>query len=215
MVKIAPSVLSLNYAEFPTQLATLNASEASWLHFDVMDGHFVPNLTFGPDILKHFKQNSALLMDVHLMVDNPQVVAPWFISAGAQVITFHIETMSDTAMALEFIETLKAASVQVGISLKPATPVTAIIDVLPYVDVVLVMSVEPGFGGQSFMNESLEKIEYLAELKAKHDYQYEIEVDGGINAETAKLVKAAGATVLVAGSYIFQGDIMANINSLL
>lgn len=215
MIKIAPSVLSLDYSKFPQQLAALNASSAKWLHFDVMDGHFVPNLTFGPDILKHFKNNSALFLDVHLMVTNPIEAAPWFIEAGANLITFHIEVMENIEVTQQFIQDLKAQNISVGISIKPNTAVASISEFLSDVDLVLVMSVEPGFGGQAFLENSLDKISELAKLKQKHNYHYEIEVDGGINQTTATLVKAAGATVLVAGSYIFNGDIIANIETLL
>lgn len=213
-VIIAPSVLSLDYADLANQVKQLNASAAEWLHFDVMDGHFVPNLTFGPDILKGFKKISNLFLDVHIMVEDPIYFADVFAKAGADLITFHYEALSDLSQIKQLSEKLHQQNIKVGLSIKPNTAVTVYENLLPYIDVALIMSVEPGFGGQSFMPNSLEKISYLREKIDQNNYQCLIQVDGGINADTAKLVKDAGVDVLVAGSYVFKNDIQKAVLSL-
>lgn len=207
---IAPSVLSADYLNLKEQLNNLKEGKAEWLHFDVMDGHFVPNLTFGPKILGDMKKVSDLFMDVHIMVDNPITVAKWF--KDADLITFHYESNDDV---LETIKTIKDMGKKVGISVKPKTDVEVLKPYLKDVDLVLVMSVEPGFGGQAFMSDMLEKCRYLKKEKEENNYNYFIEIDGGINNETAKLAKEAGVEVLVAGSYVFKGDIQKNIQKLL
>ena len=213
MVKIAPSVLSLDFTKFSEQMLEVNKS-SDWIHFDVMDGHFVPNISYGPIILENIKKVSDLFCDVHIMVEEPRKFSEWFIDAGADQITFHIEAVTDIAAAKELITYIKSRDVKVGISIKPGTPVTAISEVLADLDLVLIMSVEPGFGGQKFIPETLVKVEDLVNLRADNDYSYLIEIDGGINGETGKLAKAAGVDVLVAGSYVFNGDIAQRVNSL-
>ena len=213
---IAPSVLSFDYANFKEDIDILNNNKnVSWLHFDVMDGHFVPNLSFGPDILKHFRRNTSLFLDVHLMVDNPKKMADIFIDAGADGITFHYEVFNDVAACLELINYLKSKFVKVGISIKPNTNVEVLNDLLAHLDTILIMSVEPGFGGQEFMPNSLDKISYLDKQRRENEYKYLIEVDGGVNDKNAHDLINVGTDILVAGSFIFKGDIEANINKLI
>ncbi|MDR1794205.1 MAG: ribulose-phosphate 3-epimerase [Erysipelotrichaceae bacterium] len=213
MAIVAPSILSLDFNRFTQQLKEVEKEPSSWIHFDVMDGHFVPNLTFGPKILADVKKCVDLFCDVHIMVSKPAEVADWFVKAGADLITFHLEAIDDKA-GLALVESLHGRDVKAGISLKPNTPVEALLPYLPVVDLVLVMSVEPGFGGQSFMENSLAKLEYLQQYKKEHQSKYLIEVDGGINATTAPLVKQAGAEVLVAGSYVFGDEVVNRIRKL-
>lgn len=210
---IAPSVLSLDYSCFKEQVEVLNKC-TDILHFDVMDGHFVPNLSFGPDILKTFRRSTESFLDVHLMVSDPVFFSDVFMKAGADLITFHYECFESDEEVLRCIEHIRSLYIKVGISIKPGTAVEKIIPFLDKVDLVLVMSVEPGFGGQSFMMSVVEKIEQLRRLKKELKLSYLIEVDGGINDSTAKYAKEAGADVLVAGSYVFKGDIASRIESL-
>lgn len=215
MTIIAPSVLSLDYSKFEDQILALHASKAQWLHFDVMDGHFVPNLTFGPDILKAFRKASHLFLDVHLMVEDPEFFSDVFIDAGAQMITFHTEALdNDEIRILALIKKIKGRGVKVGLTVKPKTPVETLFPFINEVDMFLIMSVEPGFGGQSFIPQSLEKISALKTLIDQQMSSALIEVDGGINSYTGNLCKQAGADVLVAGSYIFKDDIIAAVESL-
>ena len=204
MVKVAPSVLSANFAELKKDLDSIQKYGADWIHIDVMDGHFVPNISFGYSILADVKKVSDLYLDVHLMISDPKKYVDEFIKSGADLITFHIEAMESEEKTRELIAYIHQHNKHVGISIKPATPVSAIEKYLNDLDLVLVMSVEPGFGGQSFQDMAIAKIK---ELKDKRqDAHYLIEVDGGINAQTGKLCKAAGADVLVAGSYVFNAD---------
>ncbi len=210
---ISPSVLSLDYSHFNDQVNELNDSDAKWIHFDVMDGHFVPNLTFGPDILKAFCKVSSLYKDVHLMVTDPVFFSDVFIKAGADHITFHYEAIKhDEIIALA--RHIHEQGKTVGISIKPTTPVEVLKPYLHEFDLFLIMSVEPGFGGQKFMEASLDKISSLRKMLKEEHIDAHIEVDGGINEETGKLVKEAGADVLVAGSYIFKNDIRKAVKSL-
>ena len=213
-MKIAPSILSLDYSKFNEQLKILNEN-VEYIHFDVMDGHFVPNISFGPSILKTFDDNSDLIMDVHLMISDPNKYIDDFIKSGADIITFHFEALdNDINKSLDLINKIHSKGIKAGISVKPNTDIKFIEPLLNELDLVLIMSVEPGFGGQSFIESSLDKVKYLSNIKSINNYKYIIEIDGGINNETAKLCKDAGVELAVAGSYIFKDNILDKINIL-
>lgn len=198
---VAPSILSADFSKLLEEVKEVRELGAKFLHIDVMDGHFVPNISLGPVVYKDLKGKVDIIFDVHLMITDPLKYAKDFVGAGADYITFHYEAVEN---AIFVIEEIKKLGVKVGISLKPDTAVEVLNNILPYVDLVLIMSVEPGFGGQKFMTNSLDKIAYLAAQKQKNDYHYLIQVDGGINKETALLAKRAGCEVVVAGTYIFH-----------
>lgn len=206
MIKIAPSLLSADFTCLKEEIQAIEKAHADWIHYDVMDGHFVPNISFGYGILKNVKNVTNMFLDVHLMISDPLKYVDHFIDSGASLIVFHIEAMSDAQQTRRLIDRIKERQVQVGISVKPNTDISVITDYLELLDVILVMSVEPGFGGQSFMPSVLQKIADLKKMKTDHDYHYLIEVDGGINETTAQQCKDAGAEVLVAGSYVFNSD---------
>ncbi|MDD6460571.1 MAG: ribulose-phosphate 3-epimerase [Absicoccus porci] len=213
---ISPSVLSMDYSKMPEQVAQLNASPAKWLHFDVMDGHFVPNLTFGPDILKGFCKLSDLVMDVHLMVSDPAKYAPIFIDAGANMVTFHVEALdNDMEKVQSLLDEIHKLGAMAGVVVKPKTDVKIIQPVLLSCDMVLIMTVEPGFGGQSFMEDMMPKVKWLVDQREAKQLSYRIEVDGGINGTTYKTAVEAGADTLVAGSFVFKGNIIENVKALL
>lgn len=212
---ISPSILSLDYAKTSEQLKEVNESKATWMHFDVMDGHFVPNLTFGPDILKGFKKAVDMVMDVHIMVDNPDMIAEIFANAGADVITFHIEAVESIDACIALCRKLRRMGVLAGVSVKPQTGVSELLPYLHEIDLLLIMSVEPGFGGQSFIEEVLDKVRMARSYIEEHKLSTRIEIDGGINKETAKLAVEAGCDTLVAGSYIFKSNIKEAVETLL
>lgn len=197
---IAPSLLSCDFSNLEKETKEVVSYGAKFLHIDVMDGHFVPNITLGPMIYKNLKGKVDAVFDVHLMITDPKYYAKSFIETGADYLTFHYEAVEDVKDVIDHIRSLGCKA---GISIKPNTKVEVLDEFLADLDLVLVMSVEPGFGGQKFIESALEKIEYLSRKKKENNYKYLIEVDGGINQDTAKLCKDAGVEVLVAGTYIF------------
>lgn len=199
-VLIAPSILSADFGRLNEDIADVESKGADILHVDTMDGHFVPNLSFGAPVLKWIE--TGMPKHCHLMVSNPADRVDEFVKAGADTIIFHIEAVADLDEARKLIGMIKENGVKVGLSIKPGTGVDAIVDLVPEIDEVLVMSVEPGFGGQSFMPVCLEKIQNLRKMRS----DMVISVDGGINAETGRQVREAGANLLVAGSYIFKAE---------
>jgi len=200
MIKIAPSILSANFARMGEDVKMLEESGADWIHFDVMDGSFVPNLTFGPAMCKAIRPLTKLPLDVHLMVEHPGDWVSPFRDAGADIITFHVEAERHIHRMLQAIH---SAGLKAGVVLNPATPLAQCEEVLEDCDMVLLMSVNPGFGGQKFIPQVLRKIESLSTIKQARSLSFEIEVDGGVNEKTAPLCRAAGATVLVAGNAVF------------
>lgn len=202
-ILIAPSILSADFANLAKDVSMVESAGADWLHVDVMDGHFVPNITIGPVVVKSIKKYSKLFFDVHLMITNPEKYWESFYKAGADLIVFHNEVLCDKK---QLIQEIKKAGIKVGVSIKPKTPVSDILEILPLVDVVLIMTVEPGFGGQSFMGDMVPKISSLRKIIDDNKYNCLIEIDGGINDKTAKVCIDAGADVLVSGSYIFAAQ---------
>lgn len=200
MIKVAPSILSANFAKLGEEIEDVERSGADYIHIDVMDGHFVPNITLGPLVVESIRSITSLPLDVHLMIENPDRYISNFIDAGADIITVHVEACRHLHRT---IHAIKRSRVKAGVALNPATPLSAIEYILEDVDLVLLMTVNPGFGGQSFIKSVVPKIEQLAKLVNEKNLSAEIEVDGGINPETAKLCIDAGANVLVAGSAIF------------
>ncbi|MBQ4179078.1 MAG: ribulose-phosphate 3-epimerase [Elusimicrobia bacterium] len=200
---IAPSILSADFANLAKNVSMVESAGADWLHVDVMDGHFVPNITIGPVVVKSIKKYSKLFFDVHLMITNPEKYWESFYKAGADLIVFHNEVSCDKK---QLIQEIKKAGIKAGVSIKPKTPVSDILEILPLVDVVLIMTVEPGFGGQSFMGDMVPKISSLRKIIDDNKYNCLIEIDGGINDKTAKVCIDAGADVLVSGSYIFAAQ---------
>ena len=203
----------MHYEDFRKELNDLNES-VEWIHFDVMDGHFVPNLTFGPAILEAFRRNTSLFLDVHLMVSDPDYFADVFAKAGADSIVFHYEAYNDIEKCSLLIEKIHEKGLKAGISIKPKTTVEEIVPLLDKIDIFLLMSVEPGFGGQKFMSEALDRVAQLKRYKEDHGLDYIIEVDGGVNDENAHELISMGTDALVAGSFVFNGDIKANVEKL-
>jgi len=212
MTKIAPSILSADFAKLGEEIKDVENGGADYIHVDVMDGHFVPNITIGPLIVDAIRPVTDLPLDVHLMIENPDQYIEAFAKAGADIITVHHEAVVHLHRTIHLI---KDHGVKAGVVINPATPVHAITEILPYVDMVLVMTVNPGFGGQSFIHEAVPKIKQLDELRTSNGYTYEIEIDGGVNKDTAKLCTDAGADVLVAGSAVFnEADRKAAIQTI-
>ncbi len=214
-VYIAPSILSADFKKLGEEISLVESLGAEYLHFDVMDGHFVPNISFGVPVLKSISKCHQMINDVHIMISEPKKYIEKFVDAGADIITFHYEACEDDEEVQEVIDLIHSFGIKAGISVKPKTPIEVVEQFLGDLELVLVMSVEPGFGGQSFIPEALDKISYLRKMIDLNGYLCLVEVDGGINEKTAKLCRDAGVDILVAGSYLFGNeDIEERMESL-
>ena len=210
--KIAPSILAADYANFASELKRIEETSAEYVHIDIMDGQFVPNISFGADVVASMRKHSKLVFDCHLMVVNPERYVDAFAQAGADIMTIHAESTLHIHGALQKI---KAAGMKAGVVINPGTPVSAIESVLSLVDQVLIMTVNPGFGGHAFIPETLEKVAKVAQLRDEKGYDFDIEVDGGVDNKTIKACYDAGANVFVAGSYLFKAsDLAAQVETL-
>lgn len=210
--KIAPSILAADYANFASELKRIEETSAEYVHIDIMDGQFVPNITFGADVVVSMRKHSKLVFDCHLMVVNPERFVDAFAQAGADIMTIHAESTLHIHGALQKI---KKAGMKAGVVINPGTPVSAIEPVLSLVDQVLIMTVNPGFGGQAFIPEMLEKVQKVAKIRDEKGYDFDIEVDGGVDNKTIKACYQAGANVFVAGSYLFKAtDLAAQVETL-
>ena len=213
-IQISPSILSADFSQLGNEIKRLEEGGADLIHVDVMDGHFVPNLTIGPPVIKALKKSCSIKFDVHLMISPVHKYIDAYADAGADIITFHPEATDDL---LASIKKIKDLGKKVGVSLNPETKVSVIKDYLDQIDLVLIMSVNPGFGGQKFMPEVLEKIKELKDIQKEKNIDFDIEIDGGINFENSKIAIEAGANILVSGTTIFKsnnGDIKKNIDLL-
>ncbi|MBL7555199.1 MAG: ribulose-phosphate 3-epimerase [Bdellovibrionaceae bacterium] len=209
MKKISPSLLAADFANIENEVKNVTAAGADFLHLDIMDGHFVPNLTFGPPVVAAIKKVATIPLDVHLMIETPEKYVDDFLKAGADYLTIHIESTQYTA---ELLKKIRAFGAKSGLTLRPRTPIESVKDFLPLCDLVLVMTVEPGFGGQSFMMDQVAKIDWLKDHRQKNNLHYLIEVDGGVSDKTR--IHVENADVLVAGTYVFKNDYKKSIQSL-
>lgn len=209
--KLAPSILAADYANFESELKRLETVGVDYVHIDIMDGHFVPNISFGADVVAAMRPHSKLVFDCHLMVSNPENHIENFARAGADILTIHAEATVHLHGALQKI---RSAGMKTGVVINPGTPLVMIESVLHLVDQVLLMTVNPGFGGQAYLPEVENKISDLVSLRAVKGLAFDIEVDGGIDDKTIQSAKAAGANVFVAGSYLFKGNLEANVSKL-
>ena len=213
-IQISPSILSADFSQLGNEIKKLEESGADMIHVDVMDGHFVPNLTIGPPVIKALKKHSSILFDVHLMISPVHKYIEAYSDAGADIITIHPEATDDLKISIMKIKELKK---KVGVSLNPKTKIDVILNILDQIDLVLIMSVNPGFGGQKFMPEVLTKIKELKKIQEEKKLNFDIEIDGGINFDNSKIAIEAGANILVSGTTIFKsnnGDIKKNIELL-
>jgi len=201
---LAPSLLSADFSNLEASIRTIELKGGDFIHIDVMDGHFVPNLTIGPPVVKALRAKTTLPFDVHLMVTNPEALIDAFIDAGADWITFHAEA---AVHAHRLVSVIHDAGKKAGISIVPSTPVSSILELLPFVDLVLIMTVNPGFGGQEMILSCLEKVRELKKIKHERDFSYIVSVDGGVNAKTLPLVIDAGTDLVVSGSAFFMGEL--------
>ncbi|HDQ14156.1 MAG TPA: ribulose-phosphate 3-epimerase [Sediminispirochaeta sp.] len=199
----APSLLSADFSNLHDAVERIHASEADWIHLDVMDGRFVPNITFGPKVVADLRPLSTLPLDVHLMITEPERYAEEFISAGADYLTFHLEA---TVHAHRLVQKIKERGAKAGVSIVPSTPVWMLEELMPELDLILIMTVNPGFGGQSLIPRCLEKVRYLKQAAQRDSHDYLIAVDGGVNRNTADAVRRAGADVLISGSAFFKAS---------
>ena len=213
-IKISPSILSADFSKLGSEIQNLEKAKADLIHIDVMDGHFVPNITIGPEVISKLRKYTKLPFDVHLMISPVNKFIKNFADAGADIITIHPEATEDLKAS---VEKIKSYNKKAGVSLNPETPVSKVLPVLDIIDLVLVMSVNPGFGGQKFMSETLDKVKFLRKEIDSRKIKTEIEIDGGINFENAKLAKNAGVNILVSGTTIFkenEGNLKKNIELL-
>lgn len=209
--KIAPSILAADYANFEQEIKRLEATGAEYAHIDIMDGHFVPNISFGAGVVEALRPHSKMVFDCHLMVSNPEQHVEEFARAGADIISIHVEATPHIHGALQKI---RSAGVKPSVVINPGTPVASIQHILNLVDQVLVMTVNPGFGGQAFLPETMDKVRELVQLRVERGLNFDIEVDGGIDDQTISVAKEAGANIFVAGSYVFKGDVNERVQTL-